>query len=113
MRPRKPPRATVVKASTGGAFSSGWTRVRPRRSRSRLSSFCTCETPVSNKPASSRRRIFLTRGLMRSEIRNPKVETRPVLRSRGKHNDRLEYVSGEDDNHAVDADTAEGVKKSE
>src|SRR6266542_3938428 len=51
MRPRNPPSATVVKASTGGALSSGATRVRPRSVRWWLSCRCRRETAQSRTAA--------------------------------------------------------------
>src|SRR6266404_2448108 len=67
IKPRKPPRATVVKASTGGAFSNGGTRVRPSRSRSKLSDFCTCDAPVSSAAASRTKGIFLSMPVIRAK----------------------------------------------
>src|SRR5438105_5983158 len=64
INPRKPPRATVVKARTGGAFSSGWTRVKPSSARSRFKAFCRNELPVSSATASASNRIFFMRALM-------------------------------------------------
>ena len=54
----------MVKASTGGAFSSGVARVRPSWSRSRFSDCCTWPAPASSAAASSSRRIFFERGLL-------------------------------------------------
>src|SRR6266581_3404869 len=70
IRPRKPPSATVVKARTGGAFSSGATRVRPSRSRSAFNPDCTREAPASNSAARSRSRIFFGLPLIPSSLRS-------------------------------------------
>src|SRR6266568_8149652 len=64
MSPRKPPSATVVNASTGGAFSSGCTSVSPNRSRSWFKVSCTWDTPASKTTATSSSRIFFHLELM-------------------------------------------------
>src|SRR5579859_414087 len=64
IKPRNPPRATVVNAKTGGAFSKGSMRVRPSESRSRLSDSCTANTPTSNTAARHANRIFFHFELM-------------------------------------------------
>src|SRR6185295_8824714 len=75
INPRNPPSATVVNASTGGAFSNGATRVRPSWSRSRFNTCCVRETPSNSTPASRSRRIFFTRPVM-AWAANPKPGTR-------------------------------------
>src|SRR6266705_42747 len=83
INPRKPPSATVVKASTGGAFSSGWIRVKPSDSRSRFNELCTRETPRSSAAANNSRSVRLNLGFMtcdqwrvKSEVRKRKYSRR-------------------------------------
>src|ERR1017187_3646786 len=68
IKPRKPPSATVVNASTGGAFSSASACVRPIRSRSRLSEFCIRATPKSSPTASRSRMNFLKRPFISVQV---------------------------------------------
>src|SRR6266571_5215486 len=85
IKPRKPPNATVVKARTGGAFSSGSMRVRPSCSRSAFKDSCTAATPPSSAAASSSKRIFLNLLLM-PEVggRRPEVGGRRQERGASK-----------------------------
>src|SRR5580765_1444367 len=84
IKPRKPLSATVVNASTGGAFSSASACVRPSRSRSRLSEFCTCATQKSRITARASRRIFFKRGFI-SLRRLRRRQLAPVEDENAKH----------------------------
>src|SRR5262245_35311801 len=68
INPRKPPSATVVNASIGGAFSSGGTYVSPSLSRSRFIECCNRDELNNSKPASKSNPTFLTRLLIRGEV---------------------------------------------
>src|SRR4051812_20251063 len=61
MSPRKPPSTCVVKASMGGAFSSGSMRVMPSAARSRLRTGSRNPFTVSNAVARASSKIFLAR----------------------------------------------------
>ena len=51
IKPRKPPRATVVKASIGGAFSKGGRSCQSSSRRSRLSQLCICAETQKSRAA--------------------------------------------------------------
>src|SRR5487761_2141539 len=74
INPRKPPSATVVNASTGGAFSKALTRVRPSCSRSRFNTFCIWPEPATRTTASSSSRIFFVRGFMCADWKSSKLQ---------------------------------------
>src|SRR6202030_3046792 len=96
IRPRNPPRATVVKASTGGAFSRGWTRVRPSLRRSSFKDLWICDTPRRRAAANTSHRAFLNAPVMRwNEIRASEFS---LCSLRG-----CQFPAREDD-HAADTD---------
>src|SRR6185295_15238585 len=79
MIPRKPPNATVVKASTGGAFFKGSLRVSPSLSRSRFNARWTCEEQTSSTSASRQSKPFLARKFI--SLSPEQWPARAVLRS--------------------------------
>jgi hypothetical protein len=86
INPRKPPSATVVNASIGGAFSNGGPMVRPSWSRSRFNDFCTWPEPNSSaRPAAAAGFFWRARSLVSLRRRQfTPVEQRDADDSRQK-----------------------------
>src|ERR1017187_1673197 len=74
IKPRKPPSATVVNASIGGAFSSTAMCVRPSESRSWFNDFCTWPEQNNSAAASTSRRLFLRRAFMSASGKSSKLQ---------------------------------------